>query len=179
MSYLTYQIYIFFCPKFVLAELLKRSNILRICSSMSSEDSNHISPKSFMEREPPQNISSPCTRQMRSSQRLLRMPAPMDQITTKTPNPKGRLFWKIDLLRDFAAGVYLSPPPLLDFCFGVVKQFCRFGNWSNAKCIAPVDALHTTWSHPPSPSGRHCINTYLCTYSHREGGGGRWTSEGR
>jgi hypothetical protein len=32
----------------------------------------------------------------------------MDQITKKTPNPKCRLFFKIDLQRDLAAGVYLS-----------------------------------------------------------------------
>jgi hypothetical protein len=40
----------------------------------------------------------------------------MDQITIKTPNPKGRLFLKIDLERDLAAGVYqpqaASPPKL-------------------------------------------------------------------
>jgi hypothetical protein len=35
----------------------------------------------------------------------------MDQITIKTPNPKCRLFLKIDLLRDLAAGVYLSEAP--------------------------------------------------------------------
>ncbi len=46
------------------------------------------------------------------------------------PNPKCRLFWKIDL----AAGVYLSEalsPPR--FLFRVVKQFCRFGISSNRK----------------------------------------------
>ncbi len=32
--------------------------------------------------------------------------------------------------------------------FGVVKQFCSFGIWSNTQCITPVDALHTTWSPP-------------------------------
>ncbi len=31
---------------------------------------------------------------------------------------------------------------------------------------------------PRSPPVTHCMNTYHCTYSHREGGGGvRWTSE--
>ncbi len=35
----------------------------------------------------------------------------MDQITIKTPNPKCRLFLKIDLKRDLAAGVYLSEAP--------------------------------------------------------------------
>jgi hypothetical protein len=35
----------------------------------------------------------------------------MDQINIKTPNPKGRLFLKIYLQRDLAAGVYLSEAP--------------------------------------------------------------------
>ncbi len=30
----------------------------------------------------------------------------MDELTIKTPNPKSRLFFKIDLLTDFAACVY-------------------------------------------------------------------------
>ena len=42
----------------------------------------------------------------------------MDQIPIKTPDPKGRLFLKIELLRDLAAGAYLSEAPLLDFCLG-------------------------------------------------------------
>jgi hypothetical protein len=45
-----------------------------------------------------------------------------------------------------------------------------------AQCIAPADALHTTWSHPPPPV-THCINTYLCTDSHRERGGGGSTKK--
>jgi hypothetical protein len=45
------------------------------------------------------------------------------QITIQTPNPKDRLFLKIDL----AAGVYLSEVPSSSrFLFRVVKQFCRF-----------------------------------------------------
>ncbi len=32
----------------------------------------------------------------------------MDKITRKTPNPKGRLFLKIDLERDLAAGIFQS-----------------------------------------------------------------------
>ncbi len=35
----------------------------------------------------------------------------MDQISKKTPNPKCRLFKKIDLLWYLAAGVYLSDAP--------------------------------------------------------------------
>ncbi len=62
--------------------------------------------------------------------------------------------------------ICLRPP-------GVVKQFCRFGILSNTQCIcwdAPVYALHTTRSPAPPPPVTHCINTYPCTYSHREGG---------
>jgi hypothetical protein len=35
----------------------------------------------------------------------------MDQISMKKQNPKCRLFLKIDLYRDLAAGVYLSEAP--------------------------------------------------------------------
>jgi hypothetical protein len=67
-----------------------------------------------------------------------------DQITIKTPNPKGRLFLKINMERDLAADVYLSEAPSPPrFLFGVVKQFCRFGICSNTQCITPVDTLHT------------------------------------
>jgi hypothetical protein len=56
---------------------------------------------------------------------------PLDQITIKTPNPTG-LFLKIDVSRDLAAGVYLSEAPSpLRFLFEAVKQFGRFGIWSN------------------------------------------------
>ncbi len=83
-------------------------------------------------------------------------PSLMDPISIKTPNPKCWLFLKIYL----AAGVYLPEAP------GVVKQFCRFGIWSNTHYKSPVYALHTTRSPPPPVA--HCINTYPCTYSHRE-----------
>jgi hypothetical protein len=49
----------------------------------------------------------------------------MDQMTIKTPNPKFRLFLKIDLERDLAAGVYLSEAP-----WGG-KAICWFGLWSS------------------------------------------------
>jgi hypothetical protein len=65
-----------------------------------------------------------------------------------------------------AAGVYLSKahstPRLL---FGLAKQFCRFGIWSNAQCITPVDALHTT---------RYTLYKYITLYLFTFGkGGGR------
>jgi hypothetical protein len=70
-----------------------------------------------------------------------------------------------------AAGVYLSEassPPR--FLFGVVKQFCMFRIWPNTQCITPLYAFHTTRSPPPPVT--HCMNTYPCTYSHRERGRG-------
>ncbi len=51
--------------------------------------------------------------------------------------------------------IYLSPPPLQGFLFGVVNQFCKFGIWSNTQIITPVDALHITQSPPPPVT--HCI----------------------
>ncbi len=84
--------------------------------------------------------------------------AAIDQITIKTPNPKGRLFLKIDLERDLAAGVYLSEAPSPPrFLFGVVKQFCRLGICSNTQCITPVDALQPDPPLPPPVT--HCINS--------------------
>ncbi len=49
-----------------------------------------------------------------------------------------------------AAGVYMSEdisPPR--FLFGVVKQFCRFGIWSNTQTNNDNDAIHTTIPPPP------------------------------
>jgi hypothetical protein len=47
----------------------------------------------------------------------------MDKITIKTPNPKGRLFCKLYLSRDLAAGVYLSEAPSPPrFLFVVVRN---------------------------------------------------------
>jgi hypothetical protein len=48
-------------------------------------------------------------------------------------------------------GGYLSEAPSTSkLLFGVVKQFCMFGIWSNTQCITPEYALHITQS-PPSP----------------------------
>ncbi len=58
------------------------------------------------------------------------------------------------------------------FLFGVVKQHCRFGIWSNAQCITPVYALHKNRSPPPTLLHTVEIHTYPCTYSHREEGEG-------
>jgi hypothetical protein len=48
-------------------------------------------------------------------------PTPMDQITIKTPNPKGRLFLQIYLKRDLTAVLYLSEA--LYPTTGVVSNF--------------------------------------------------------
>jgi hypothetical protein len=100
----------------------------------------------------------------------------MDQIALKTPNPNCRLFFKIYLERDLAACVYKpdapSPPR---FLFGVVKQFCRFGIWSNTQQITPVDALNTTRSpHLLLHTVQYKLYVLTCTYSHREGVGGEF-----
>ncbi len=57
----------------------------------------------------------------------------MDQISVKTPNRKCRLFLKIDQERDLAAGVCGPLPSYV--LFGVLKQFCRFGIWSNTSVL--------------------------------------------
>ncbi len=59
----------------------------------------------------------------------------MDQITIKAPNPKCRLYWCL---------IESEAPSHPRFLFGVVKQFCWFGIWSNTQSITPVDSLHTT-----------------------------------
>jgi hypothetical protein len=72
---------------------------------------------------------------------------------------------------EFAACVYPSEAPSPPrFLFGVVKQFCRFGIWSNTQCLTPVYALHTTRSPPPL----HTVHTPVLIHI-RKGGG--WTSE--
>ncbi len=77
----------------------------------------------------------------------------MDQISLKTPNPKCRLFLKIDQERYLAAGVYLSeaPPSHPRFLFGVVKHFVgsESGQLYSVYCITTVYALHTTRYPPP------------------------------
>jgi hypothetical protein len=81
----------------------------------------------------------------------------MDRIALKTPNPKCRLFLKIEGY--LAACVYLSEAPSPPrFLLGVVKQFCRFLIRSNTQCITLVDALHTTWS---PPSLLHTVYLYV------------------
>ncbi len=68
----------------------------------------------------------------------------MDQITIKKPNPKGRLFLKIDLERDLAAGVYLSgmawPGALADPCLLSVWNCERHTHQSNV--YVKVKSLH-------------------------------------
>ncbi len=91
----------------------------------------------------------------------------MDQITIKAPNPKCRLYWCL---------IESEAPFHLRFLFGVVKQFCWFGIWSNTQSITPVDSLHTTRS-PPPPSRNipYCIiNTPVLNHT---GWGEGWTSE--
>ncbi len=60
-----------------------------------------------------------------------------------------------------------SPPR---FMFGMLKQFCKFGIWSNPQCLNPVDALHTTWSNPPPPC--YTLYKYIPLYFFTQGRGG-------
>jgi hypothetical protein len=78
----------------------------------------------------------------------------MDQISIKTAN------WR-------KVFIYLRPPPLIGF-FGVVKQFCRFGIWSNTQCITPEYALHIT----PPPPVTHCLYIPVLIHTGKWGGGG-------
>jgi hypothetical protein len=75
---------------------------------------------------------------------------------------------------DLAAGVYLSEAPSCSmFLFGVVKQFLRYGIWSNTQWITPVYALHKPDPILPLlPYPLYTVNTYPCTYSTGKGVGG-------
>ncbi len=91
----------------------------------------------------------------------------MDQISIKTPNPKCRLFLKIDQYRGLAAGVWGPLPAKV--LFGVVKQFCRFGIWSNKHCICSP--------HNPIPHPRYTLyKMYKPVFIHT-GKEGRWIGE--
>ncbi len=71
----------------------------------------------------------------------------MDQISIKTPNPKCRLF---------------------------LKKLTSKGTWRQVLSVCICSP------HNPIPSPtpvKHCMNRYLCTYSHRAGGGGYVTVE--
>ncbi len=74
-----------------------------------------------------------------------------------------------------------GPLPCWFFLFGVLKQFCRFGIWSNIQCITHVSALHTTRSPPPPPC--YTLYKYIDLYVHvlihtgKGGRWGRWTSD--
>jgi hypothetical protein len=75
----------------------------------------------------------------------------MDQIFIKTPNPKCRLFLKIDQYRYLAAGVYLSEAPsLLGFCLGWLRNSVG----SESGQIHSVKLLYICSPHNriPSPS---------------------------
>jgi hypothetical protein len=71
---------------------------------------------------------------------------------------------------DLAASIYLSEAPFPPrFLFGVLKQFCMFGIWSNTQCKTPVDALYKT----PYYTLYKYIPLYLFTQGREGGGGGK------
>jgi hypothetical protein len=96
----------------------------------------------------------------------------MGPLTIKTPNPQCRLFLKTDREGTWRQ-VFICLRPS-----GIVKQFFWFGIWSNTHYTVYNSCICSPHNPPPPPVA-HCINTYLCTYSHKEEGegGGRRTSE--
>ncbi len=70
--------------------------------------------------------------------------------------------------------ICMRPPTLLGFCLGgnailQVWNLFRYIVYNSCICM-----LSTQPSPSPPPPVTHCMNTYPCTYSHREGGrGGR------
>ncbi len=67
----------------------------------------------------------------------------VDQITVKTPNPNGRLFVKIYLYRDLAAGVYLSeaPSPSFTHCINTSTYPCTYSHSGGGGGGQPVRRL--------------------------------------
>jgi hypothetical protein len=73
---------------------------------------------------------------------------------------------------DLAASVDLSETPYPPrFLFGVLKLFCRFRIWSNTYTVYNYCRCSPQNLIQPLPV-THYINTYPCTYSHRDGGWG-------
>ncbi len=74
--------------------------------------------------------------------------------------------WSVMGLGGRCLSVWGLPPAR--FLFGMVKQFCRFGIWSNTQCMTPVNTLHTTRPPPPVTVSIHKFThvhfSYLCTY---------------
>jgi hypothetical protein len=80
---------------------------------------------------------------------------------------------KIDLTRNFAAGVALSEdPPLLGFCLGWCSNCVssESGQIQSVRLLQNRVSNRTPYTPPPYT---HCMYTYAqYTYSHRERGGG-------
>jgi len=96
----------------------------------------------------------------------------MDQKSKKTPNPKCRLFLKIDQYWYLAAGVYLSEAPYPPrFLFGVVKQFYEGSEFGTVyySCIC---SPHNPIPSRPVSHCQECIDLYLFTKG--KGGGVNW-----
>ncbi len=107
----------------------------------------------------------------------------MDESTTKTPNPKCRLFFKIDLLTDFAA-LCLTDFYRLEIrsiMVGIFDPACELlPPWMKElyKYLCTVDPLPFLW-HPPPPLplpklNVQCIQTVCGCGEGESGGGGCW-----
>jgi hypothetical protein len=103
-------------------------------------------------------------------QLLLRYPLPMDQISIKTPKPKCRHFLKMTSKGTWRqVFICLRPPPHLGFVW-VGKVL--FKAWNLVKYRVYNSCICSPHNPVPSPPLSLCMNTYPCTNSHKEGGGG-------
>ncbi len=85
----------------------------------------------------------------------------MDQIAIKIPNPKCRLFLKIDLVSDLAAGVYLSEAPLiLGFCLGWYINFVDSGSGKILYNYCML-SIQPDPSPPPPPPTCYTLYKYI------------------
>jgi hypothetical protein len=84
----------------------------------------------------------------------MQMDADMDELTIKTPNPISRLFFKIDLLTEFAALCLID---FIDWRYihslvGIFDPACELlPPWTKELYLCTVDPLSSLWPPPPPP----------------------------
>ncbi len=86
--------------------------------------------------------------------------------------------WKGTLQQVF---ICLRPHPFLDFCLGVVEQFCKFWIWSDTDCKTPKEygLQHDSTPTTPPPPPPHSMCFYILYFDNREGGGEETREKGR
>jgi hypothetical protein len=97
--------------------------------------------------------------------RAFKVPTRGPNIIIKIPKPKGRLFLKLTC-KWIWRQVFICLRPRPRFLFGMVKQFYRFGIWSNTQCRTPPPPCYTLYKYIP-----------LYLFTHGKGEGGRLSSE--